>query len=51
MSKDKKFHTRTKHIDLCYHFIHECVADGKVLVKYIPSKDNISDIFTKALPK
>ena len=40
LSKDNKFHARTKHIDIRYHFIHECVADGKVLVKYILSEDN-----------
>ena len=51
LSKDNKFHARTKHIVIHYHFIHECVADGKVLVKYILSEDNVSDIFTKALPK
>ena len=50
-SKDNKFHVRTKHIDICYHFIHECVADSKVLVKYIPSEDNVSDVFIKALLK
>ena len=51
LSKDNKFHVRTKHIDIHYHFIHDCVGNGKVLVKYILSKDNILDIFTKALPK
>ena len=27
LSKDNKFHARTKHIDICYHFIRECVAE------------------------
>jgi hypothetical protein len=31
--KDNKFHVRTKHIDLCYHFIREAVEDGKILIK------------------
>ena len=51
LSKDNKFHAITKHIDICYHFIRECVADSKVLVKYILSKDNVLDVFTKAFPK
>ena len=51
LAKDNKFHTHTKHIDVCYHFIHEAVEDGKVMVRYIPTGDNISDIFTKPLAK
>ena len=51
LAKDNKFHARTKHIDLRYHFIHEVVKDGKIQVKYIPTDDNVSDIFTKPLPR
>ena len=51
LTKDKKFHARTKYIDMCYHFIREVVEDGKVTVQYIPTGDNISDIFTKLLTK
>ena len=51
LAKDNKFHTCTKHIDVCYHFIHEAVEDGKVVVQYIPTGDNLSDIFTKLLAK
>ena len=51
LSKDNKFHARTKHIDLRYHFIREAVEDGKINVKYVPTNDNVSDIFTKALPR
>ena len=35
LAKDSKFHVRTKHIDLWYHFIHEAVKHGKIQVKYI----------------
>ena len=49
LAKDNKFHARTKHIDLRYHFIREAVEDGKTQVKYIPTDDNVSDIFTKPL--
>ena len=51
LAKDNKFHARTKHIDVRYHFIREAVEDGKVAVRYIPTGDNISDIFTKPLTK
>jgi len=44
-----KFHLRTKHIDLRYHFVREAVKDDKITVIYIPTEENVSDIFTKAL--
>ena len=49
--KDNKFHSRTKHIDIRYHFICEAVEDGKVSVVYIPTDENPADIFTKPLAK
>ena len=51
LAKDNKFHSRTKHMDLQYHFIHEAIKDGKVQMKCIPSVDNIMDIFMKPLAK
>ena len=51
LTKDNKFHARTKHIDVHYHFIREAVEDRKVAVQYIPTGDNVSDIFTKLLAK
>ena len=51
LSKDNKFHARTTHINIRYHFIREAVEDGKLAVAYIPTEDNSADVFTKALPK
>jgi hypothetical protein len=51
LSKDNKFHTRTKHINIRYHYICEAVENKNILMQYIPTDDNIADIFTKALPK
>lgn len=51
LSKDNKFHSCTKHIDLRYHFIREAVENGKIKMEYLPSGDNIADIFTKPLAK
>jgi len=51
LTKDNKYHSRTKHIDLQYHFIHEAVGNGKILVTYIPTDEKLSDIFTKVLAR
>ena len=51
LAKDNKFHSRTKHIDLRYHFVREAVEQGKISMKYLPSSDNVADVFTKPLAK
>jgi len=51
LAKDNKFHSRTKHIDLRYHFIREAVEEGKIKMEYVPTTENVMDIFTKALPR
>ena len=49
--KDNKFHVRTKHIDLWYHFVCEAIKKGRIQMKYILTLEHIVDIFTKALSK
>ena len=44
-------HNRTKHIDVRYHYVREKVADGAILVQYIPTEKQVADYFTKALPE
>ena len=39
----------TKHIDLKYHYVHECIAEGKIEVFFVPSEDNTTNILTKNL--
>ena len=50
VSKNPVLHSKTKHIALKYHFLHEQVATKAVLLHYIPSTEQIPDIFTKPLP-
>jgi hypothetical protein len=44
------FHARTKHIEIDYHFVRERVAGRRLDIKFISSKDQVADGFTKALP-
>ena len=40
---------RTKHIEIPYHYIRECVQDEVINLLYIPTKEQLADLFTKNL--
>jgi hypothetical protein len=42
-------HSRTKHIEICNHFIRDHVARGDYELAYVCTKDQLADIFTKTL--
>ncbi|CAM8890666.1 unnamed protein product [Rhodiola kirilowii] len=41
------FHARTKHIEIDFHFVREKVAQGELEVRFISTKDQLADVFTK----
>nr|GEY34844.1 retrovirus-related Pol polyprotein from transposon TNT 1-94 [Tanacetum cinerariifolium] len=42
-------HSRSKHIDIRYHFIKEQVENGVIELNFINTKYQLADLFTKAL--
>ncbi|GJT12207.1 retrovirus-related pol polyprotein from transposon TNT 1-94 [Tanacetum coccineum] len=44
-------HSRSKHIDMRYHFIKEQVENGVVELYFVRTEYQLADIFTKALPR
>nr|GEW63800.1 hypothetical protein [Tanacetum cinerariifolium] len=44
-------HSRSKHIDIRHHFIREQVENGMVKFYFVMTDYQLSDIFTKALPR
>lgn len=42
-------HVRTKHIEIDYHYVHEKVLQKELDVRFITTKDQVADIFTKGL--
>jgi hypothetical protein len=51
LSKNARFHARTKHIDVHFHFVRQAINKGHIKVKYIPTDDMVADIFTKSLAR
>jgi len=51
LSRNPRFHNRTKHIDVTFHFIRERIASNKVKVVYCPANDMLADNMTKGLDR
>ena len=51
ISVNPVFHDRSKHIDIRYHHIGDCVQQKVMLLSYIPPEDQDADILTKALTR
>ncbi|GJZ09833.1 retrovirus-related pol polyprotein from transposon TNT 1-94 [Tanacetum coccineum] len=44
-------HSRTKHIEICHHFLRDNVQKGHISIEKVSSVDNIVDILTKHLKR
>ena len=49
LTKNPVFQGRSKHIHSRYHFIRECVEQGKIIVEHVSRDQQKADILTKAL--
>jgi hypothetical protein len=49
MAKNPTYHSKTKHIDVQYHFIRDMVESNKVLLEKVDTLENIVDSLTKSV--
>ena len=51
LSKNSTFHSRSKHIDVRYHWIRDMLESKELHLEKVHTSENGSDMFTKVLPK
>ena len=49
LAKNSAFHSRTKHIQLKYHFIRSVLEDGQLKLEKIHTSQNPADMLTKVV--
>ncbi len=47
MAENVTTSTRTRHVDVRYHFVREFVEDGFIKIIFVRTTENNADIFTK----
>ena len=51
LSKNPVQHSKSKYIDIRYHFLKDQVACGEVKLEFVPTSDQVANIFTKPVPR
>ncbi|CAL2277183.1 unnamed protein product [Prunus armeniaca] len=49
LSSNPIYHSRIKHLDIDFHFVRERVQRNDLTVQYIPTEEQLADVFTKGL--
>jgi hypothetical protein len=49
MEKNHAYHSKTKNIDVQYHFVRDMVESKKVLLEKVDTLENIADSLTKSV--
>jgi hypothetical protein len=49
LEKNPTYHSKTKHIDVQYHFVRDMVEEKKVLLEKVDTLKNVADSLTKSV--
>jgi len=51
LTKNPHLTERSKHIDICYHYVRDLYDNKKIDVEYVPTNEMVADGLSKPLPK
>ena len=51
LAKNPAYHSKTKHIDVQYHFVRDMVEEKKVLLEKVDTLKNVADSLAKSVSK
>jgi hypothetical protein len=51
LAEDQVWHSKVKHIHVKYHYVCKQILQKKLKVTHVCTKDNMADLFTKALSR
>ena len=49
LARNPVLHDRSKHIDVKFHFLWDCVDGGQIVIKFVKTGRQLVDILTKPL--
>ena len=49
LATDPAYHSKTKHINVRYHFVRHVIEGGKAVLKKVRTQENHADIFAKPI--
>jgi hypothetical protein len=49
VAKNSTIDSKTKHIEVRYHFLRDNVEKGEITLIHVPTQNQLADIFTKPL--
>ena len=49
LAKNPILHDRSKHIDVKFHFLRDCVDGGQIVIEFIETGRQLADVLTKPL--
>jgi hypothetical protein len=51
LAKNPVLHDRSKHIDIRFHYIRDCINNGVLETDFIRTGDQLEDLLMKPLPR
>ena len=49
LAKNPVLHDQSKHIDVKFHFLRDCVVGGQIVIEFVETGRQLADVLTKPL--